>query len=139
MKRRILAIVPLALTLEFLAAGPAFSYLQFSVVEAERTAGRQLFHDHCAACHVAQPGSQGALGPSLVGVVGRQAGSLPGFHYSDGLKKSGIVWTDENLQKFIEDGKSLVPNTVMPHPALHDPVEKLYVIEYLKTLTPADR
>ena len=104
---------------------------KWSQVEAERVAGHQLFLTHCAACHVAS-----GLAPNLVGVVGRPAGSLPGFPYSDALKKSGITWTEDNLHKWVADNKRMLPNTLMPHVSLSDPAEQLYIVEYLKTLKP---
>ena len=65
--------------------------------KAEQAAGRKLFNDHCVVCHVRMPGKR--FGPSLKGVVGRPAASVAGFPYSDALKKSGLVWTEDNLRK----------------------------------------
>jgi len=106
----------------------------WSLLEAEQTAGRGLFRDHCAACHTPRPGARVVFGPSLEGVVGRPAGTVPGFPYSDALKKSGLVWTEDNLRKWIADSAETVPNTLMPHVSLSDPAEQLYIIAYLKTL-----
>jgi len=66
--------------------------------------------------------------------VGRPAGSLAGFPYSDALKKSGLVWTEDNLRKWIADSAKTIPNTLMAHVSISDPAEQIYVIEYLKTL-----
>lgn len=119
-------------------AQPGFS--NWSLPEAERTAGQQLFKDHCAVCHTLQRGAPFVFGPSLQGVVGRPAGSAAGFPYSDALKKSGLVWTEDNLRKWIADPAHTVPNTLMPHVALSDPAEQIYLIAYLKTLkAPAGR
>jgi cytochrome c len=105
----------------------------FSVEKAEQAAGRQLFRNHCAACHTAPI----SYGPSLNGIVGRRAGSLPLFPYSDALKKSGLVWTEDNLRKWIADSAKMIPNTLMPHVSISDPAEQLYLIAYLKTLKPS--
>jgi cytochrome c len=102
----------------------------FSVLRAEQVAGRQLFKDRCASCHAAPI----SYGPSLNGIVGRQAGSLPRFPYSDALKKSGLVWTEDNLRKWIADSAKTIPNTLMPHVSVSDPAEQIYLIAYLKTL-----
>jgi cytochrome c len=106
----------------------------FSLLQAEQVAGRQLFKDHCAACH--KQGAPGvAFGPNLNGVVGRPAGSAPRYaHYSDALKQSGLVWTEDNLRKWIADSAHTIPNTLMPHVSISDPAEQLYLIAYLKTL-----
>ncbi len=103
--------------------------------EAEQVAGKQIFYNHCVACHVLKRGAHG-YGPSLYGVVNRQAGSLPGFAYSDALKKSGLVWTEDNLQKWIGNNAALVPNTLMPHVSISDPAEQIYVVAFLRTLKP---
>jgi cytochrome c len=105
----------------------------WSLLEAEQTAGRQQFKDHCAACHTQKPGPR-VFGPSLEGVVGRPAGSVAGFPYSDALKKSGLVWTEENLRKWIADSAQTVPDTLMPHVSISDPAERIYLIAYLKRL-----
>ncbi len=101
--------------------------------EAAQVAGKQIYHDHCAACHVLKRGARG-YGPSLYGVVNRPAGSVPGFAYSDALKKSGLVWTDDNLQKWIGNNAALVPNTAMPHVSISDPAEQIYLVSFLRTL-----
>jgi cytochrome c len=111
----------------------------FSVLKAEQLAGRQLFKDHCGACH-SLPGTGISYGPRLNGVVGRRAGSVARFPYSDALKESGLVWNEENLRKWIADSAHTVPNTLMPHISISDPAEQIYLIEFLKTLkAPAGR
>ena len=107
---------------------PGFS---FHYIDAERAAGKKLFDDRCASCHASQ---KQAFGPSLNGVVGRKAGSVSGFPYTDALKNSGVVWTEENLLKWLADPATFVPHAIMPHVAFSDPAERVYVVEYLKSL-----
>jgi cytochrome c len=106
----------------------------FSLLRAEEAAGRKLFVDHCAACHAQNPGALVVFGPNLDGVVGRRAGSVAGFPYSNALKNSGLVWTEDNLRKWIADSAHMVPGTLMPHASITDPAEQIYLIAYLKTL-----
>ncbi len=101
--------------------------IPFPLGPAMGAAGRQLFAGHCAACHTRKPGAR-VFGPSLKGVVGRPAGSVAGFPYSDALKKSGLVWTEDNLRKWIADSARMVPNTLMPHVSISDPAEQIYLI-----------
>jgi cytochrome c len=108
----------------------------FDVERAMQVAGQKVYADHCAVCH-AQKGGERAIGPSLSGVVGRAAASAAGFPYSDALKKSGLTWTEDNLEKWIADPAHMVPNTLMPHVSLGDPAERLYVIKYLKLSKPS--
>ena len=115
----------------------AFAQLfpNFDVRNAMEIAGQKVFADRCAVCHAQKAGAR-PLGPSLKGVVGRPAASVAGFPYSDALKKSGLTWTEDNLRAWIADPSHTVPGTLMPHVSLSDPAEQLYVIAYLKTLTP---
>ncbi len=100
--------------------------------EAEQAAGRRVFNNHCSACHV--KAGRRSFGPSLYGVVGRPAASAAGFPYSEALKKSGLVWTEDNLRRWIGDTAAMVPNTLMPHVSISDPAEQVYLIAYLRTL-----
>jgi cytochrome c len=65
----------------------------------------------CTACHSDAPD---ATAPSLRGIVGRPAASQPDYHYSGPLRRSGLIWTAENLRAFIIDPQSVVPGTRMP-------------------------
>jgi cytochrome c len=131
--------VPLALTI-LLSANAAFAQVvvPFSVGDAARAAGRNIYMAHCSACHAWRAGQHIATGPSLVGIVGRPAASQPGFPYSDALKKSGIVWTDDTLKKWLTDNVHMVPGTLMPHVSISDPAEQVYLIEYLRSLKAAN-
>jgi cytochrome c len=101
---------------------------------AMAAAGRAVFQK-CEACHALDP-SKNAFGPSLHGVIGREAASLPRFQYSEALSNSGLVWTEENLRKWIADNDGLVPGTRMRHVSITDPAEQDYLIAFLRTLTP---
>jgi cytochrome c len=114
-------------------APAAAQYGRFDFADAQRAAGRTLFAEHCMACH-GRTGVAAGYAPSLIGVFGRRAASAPGFPYSAALKKTGIVWSDEKLMKWISNAPATVPGTPMPHVSIVDPAERLYVIEYLKTL-----
>ncbi len=118
---------------------PAPTMPNFSVIEAEQQAGEQIFKDHCASCHRHHPGAAAAFGPSLRGVYGRRAGSLVTFPYSDALKKSGLIWNEDNLRKWIADNVHMVPNTLMPHVSIADPAEQVYLVAYLKKLMGPER
>ncbi|MFW1677920.1 c-type cytochrome [Pontibacter sp. JAM-7] len=99
---------------------------------AMQAAGAEVFQK-CAACHSVDT-SKNAFGPSLVGVVGREAGSLPRFAYSDALKASKIIWTEDNLRKWISGNDKFVPGTRMRHVEITDTAEQDYLLAYLKSL-----
>lgn len=97
--------------------------------------GERAFQ-RCAACHALSGSASGDYaGPPLGGVVGRRAGSVRGFAYSDALKaagRDGLVWDEATLDRFIADPEVVVPGTSMPYvggPAS----ERRAVIAWLKT------
>jgi cytochrome c len=86
----------------------------------------------CRACHQVGPGAKIAVGPVLNGVVGRKAGTFPGYAYSPANKESGIVWTPEELDKYLTNPQAVVPHTKMIFPGLKDDQKRKDVIAYLE-------
>jgi cytochrome c len=71
----------------------------------------------CAACHSIRADDQDSPAPSLRGVVGRRAGSLADFPYSDAMTaagRRGMVWDEATLARFLADPDAVVPGTDMP-------------------------
>jgi cytochrome c len=75
-------------------------------------AGRKLFAS-CANCHAVGPSARHGFGPHLNALVGRKAGSLPGYAYSPGMKASGLVWNQATLTAYLRDPGGVVPGTKM--------------------------
>jgi cytochrome c len=96
-------------------------------------AGSQVFQHTCSICHSVAKGET-MVGPSLFGVVGREAGSAAEFHYSDTMRDSGIIWSSEQLDRFIMMPKEVVPGTKMGFRGLRDPKQRADLIRYLETL-----
>jgi cytochrome c len=111
-----------------LAADPAKSLDQAKVA-----AGEVMFRQNCIACHSPDP-AKNAFGPSLTGVVGRPAGTLPRFAYSDAMKASGLIWTEANLRLWLADNEKLVPGTRMRHVSITDPAAQDFLIAYIGSL-----
>jgi cytochrome c len=86
----------------------------------------------CRACHQIGPGAKIAVGPVLNGVVGRKAGTFPGYAYSPANKDSGIVWTPEELEKYLTNPQAVVPHTKMIFPGLKDEQKRKDVIAFLE-------
>src|SRR5262245_5263150 len=63
--------------------------------------GLELFKRNCQTCHSIEKNALPRQGPTLSGVIGRKAGTVEGFKYSDGLKVAGWVWTAEKLDEWI--------------------------------------
>jgi cytochrome c len=89
--------------------------------------GKEVFLKRCGGCHALDRDKEG---PQLRGVYGRKAGSLSSFQYSEALKKSNIVWTEETLERWLTDTEKLVPNNDMTF-QVEKPDERRAIIEYL--------
>lgn len=99
-------------------------------VQGERQFGQ------CLACHTIEKGAPNGAGPNLYGVLGKPAATgKPGFVFSDALKKSGIVWTDDKLDAWLKSPATLVPNTNMAFVGIPKPVNRENLIAYLKQAT----
>jgi cytochrome c len=94
--------------------------------------GKQLFQA-CAACHGAE-GKGGTLGPSLVGVVGRKAGALDDFRYSNAMKRSDLVWDDGNLKDYVSNPQAKIKGNRMPFSGVASSGDAEDIVAYLKTL-----
>ena len=75
--------------------------------------------------------AKNAVGPVLNGVIGRMAGSVAGYSYSDANKNSGITWDDATFGENITDPKVKVPGTKMIYPGLKDEQESSDVVAFL--------
>lgn len=89
----------------------------------------------CKTCHVRDEGVN-RIGPSLAGIVGRQAGTIAGFAYTDANKNSGITWTPEKLFQYLENPQRVVPGTKMAFAGLPKPQDRADVIAYLQSDLP---
>ena len=87
----------------------------------------------CAACHSVQPGKH-LFGPSLAGVAGRRAGSLPGYAYSPALKTAGLTWNAATLDRWLPAPRKVVPGTAMPFAGIAGRAPRKAVVDYLLTL-----
>jgi cytochrome c len=91
----------------------------------------------CQICHSAVPGGQDMIGPNLSAVIGRKAGSKPGFVYSDGLKAAGFVWTPQRLDTWLTNPRAMIAGTKMSFAGLSDAKDRADVIAYLASQAPA--
>jgi len=93
-------------------------------------------YQRCYACHSVDPqGTVTLQGPSLYRIVGRRAASVPGFAYSPALTamgEAGLVWTEEQLDRFLADPEAMLPGNQMGFFGLTDARDRADVIAYLK-------
>lgn len=89
----------------------------------------ELLYARCAACHALVIDR---VGPRHCGLLGRRAGSVAGFDYSEAMKKSGIVWNEKALNQFIKKPLAMVPGSSMTYDGVADARDRGDLIAYLK-------
>jgi cytochrome c len=97
--------------------------------------GEVLFKQRCSICHQPDPGGKNGVGPALYGAYGRRAGQAAGFAYSDNLKASGLTWTPEKLNQWIQKPSSVVPGVKMILAPVSAAKDRADIIAYLRTRT----
>ncbi len=118
--------------------GPALGGLALgcvSTLRADPARGARVFQ-RCYACHSVVAGEDKLPGPSLRCLLGRRAGTLPGFEFSPAMVEAGaargLVWTRSTLDDFLADPQRLVPGTEMGMPGLPGADDRRDVIDYLE-------
>ena len=96
--------------------------------------GRILFLQ-CTACHSLKEGEEHKTGPNLHRVIGAPAAHKPGYNYTDSLKESGIVWSRENLSRFLAEPYELVPGTAMVFIGIERGADRAALLDYLEQET----
>jgi cytochrome c len=115
-----------------LIAGMAVSLTAGSALAQDAAAGEKVFQK-CRACHQIGDGAHNMVGPALTGVVGRPAGTYPGYNYSEANKTSGLTWDEATLKIYLKNPRAKVPGTKMSFPGLSSDTDIDNVIAYLKT------
>jgi cytochrome c len=108
------------------AAAPAYA-------DGDAAAGQALFQHKCSICHAPVEG-QNKIGPSLWGVVGRKAGTLPTYTYSDAMKGANRTWDASTLNVYLTNPRQTIPGIKMIFAGLPDQTDRANVIAYLSTL-----
>jgi cytochrome c len=101
--------------------------------DGDAAAGEKVFAK-CKACHENEKGVN-KVGPTLKGVVGRKAGSVPDFKYSEAMAAKGaegLVWDDANIASYLADPKGFIPKNKMAFAGLKKPEDVANVIAFLK-------
>ena len=107
------------------AAGTAWA------AEGDPAAGKRMFNQ-CAACHSLVKDKNG-LGPSLHSVIGRKSATAPGFkNYSPAMQKAEVVWTEDNIGKYLADPKAFIPGNRMIYVGMKKEEDRANLIAFLK-------
>jgi cytochrome c len=106
-----------------------------AVAHAEGDAARgEARFQECAACHRLNAGAN-EVGPSLHGIFSRKAGELADFRYSPAMKRSGVTWTAETIEKYIADPQAFIPANRMPYAGMSNASDRADLIAYLQKAT----
>jgi len=129
MKRRdAWVLVSAATAAALIMAAPAVAQ------EGNAEDGAEVFKK-CRACHDVGPEAKNKVGPSLNEIIGRKAGTIEGFTYSEANKSAGgkgLVWTEDVLSKYLENPLAFMPGTKMAFAGLKDPQDRKDIIAFLK-------
>ena len=99
---------------------------------ADAAAGQQAFNNACRTCHTVKDGDN-RQGPSLYKIVGRKAGSLPGYSYSSAMKQAGFVWDADKLDRFIANPDAIVSgNNMKPFSGVASADDRAKIIAFLQ-------
>jgi cytochrome c len=90
----------------------------------------------CKTCHQIGETARNFVGPELNGLIGRKAGSVSGYNYSDANRNSGLVWDEPTLAKYLRSPRDIVPGTKMAFPGLSSDDDIANVIAYLRRFGP---
>lgn len=93
-------------------------------------------YERCAACHSL---AADRTGPHHCGLIGRRAGTVQGFEYSKAMKRSGIVWNERTLDRFLADPMKAVPGTSMGYAGIPEAGERRDLIAYLAHAAPCSK
>ena len=118
------------------AAAIAVLYVAIPLRAADDlSAARDLTIRQCSQCHTFEKGDKHGQGPNLFGLLGREAGSAPGFVYSDGFKEAlkGQVWDTALLDRWLTDTLSVAPRAQMVY-FQDDPKVRAKLMRYLESL-----
>lgn len=118
--------------LPILAAAMSFA-AGSALAAGDAAAGARIFKSKCAVCHTAEPGKN-RVGPSLHGVVGRHAGTVEKFKYSDSVKAAKIVWSEAEIAAYLENPKAFLPGNKMIFAGLSSAADRDDIVAYLKSL-----
>jgi cytochrome c2 len=96
----------------------------------DAAAGKAVFN-RCKICHAIEAGQPNPVGPNLRGVFGRKAGTADDYAYSPAMKKSGVVWNDDTLTKYLKNPSGFIPGNKMAFPGFKNDKDIADLLAYL--------
>ena len=120
---KLFALVVSSLSLVVLTQSPA---------SAQDVALGEKVFAKCKVCHQIGETAKNSIGPVLNGIIGRVAGTVPNYAYSESNKTSGLTWDEPTIKEYLKNPKAKVPNTKMAFPGLPEQADIDNVVAYLK-------
>lgn len=103
----------------------------FTVLAQDAALGEKVFNK-CRSCHQIGEGAKTLVGPPLNGIVGRKAGIIEGYSYSDANKNSGITWNEAVLTEYLKNPRAKIPGTKMIFIGISNDADILNLVAFLK-------
>lgn len=111
----------------------AMAFLLPSPVISQEAA-EQTFNNACRTCHTTREGDD-RLGPNLYNIIGRKAGSLPHYNYSNAMKDAGFIWDEGKLERFIAHPDEVVPgNNMKPYGGIASAEDRKRILAFLRSI-----
>lgn len=101
---------------------------------ADATAGEEFFMRKCSSCHDEYKSDTHGKGPNLWNVMGRKAGSSPGFDYSDAMRQSGHTWNYATLNYYLTNTKRAVPGRIMNFKGIRKDKNRAKLLLFLRSM-----
>jgi cytochrome c len=128
MRTTLIPLAPIALILTSTLLSPLAAH-----AAGDAKKGADVFASECGDCHSPKEG-KAKKGPPLFGVIGRKAGSVADFAYSDAMKAAGWTWSTDKVDAYITHPKKVVAGGKMKYDGLDDPAARADVIAYIQSL-----
>ena len=120
---------------KFVLAVAMIAAMPVAASAADAEAGKTVFNK-CKACHQVGEGAKNAVGPNLNGIIGRKAGTVEGFNYSEANKASGFIWDKATFLNYIKDPRAAMPGNKMAFAGIKDEQDALDLFVYLEQVGP---
>jgi cytochrome c len=104
-----------------------------AIAAAELAQGKKIYAQRCGACHDPE---ENRVGPRHKDLFGRRVGSTADYtYYSQGMRRSELVWDAQLLDKWLTNQESVVPGQRMNYP-IAEAEDRRLIIAYLRSLSP---
>ncbi|MCF6444226.1 c-type cytochrome [Nereida sp. MMG025] len=101
--------------------------------------GERQFMRKCSICHSLEPGPSRRAGPTLHGVFGRKAGTVPDYRYSALLSGAPIIWDEDTIDALFKQGPdNYIPGSKMPMQVIAKASDRRDLINFMRNAPKKD-